>query len=310
MVYVSLFINSLIIFAFSYWILNGILLKKRITDRLQMNEKKTKKNRIKEAKKMIKSKNTNQSNDLITKVENKLLDSDINMEAKYFIGVVIIALIVLDVIAIFISRSILPILLITIIIPIFINVLLNKLRNIRLKKMEAQLLDMTLTLTSNLKSGYSLIQGFNSIVEEGLDPISTEIELFLRDITIGISYEDAVDKLLKRNPIEDLEILMIGILINKENGGSISYILENIIETIREKERINGEVKSLTAQGRLSGLILSLMPVGLTVMLYLLNPEYMKPLFYHPLGRIMLIAGALGELIGILIIKKITKIEW
>jgi tight adherence protein B len=312
MFYVSIFINSIIVFIFSYYALMVFISKKRIITRLEIssNKKIAKTNKIKQAKTMIKNNSMMEPNSLNNKLQSKLLGSGVTMKVSTFIAAFFITLIVLLLIAVFLVKSLLLALIFIIFTPVLVNMILNKLKNNRLNKIQSQLLDMTLTLTSNLKSGYSLVQGLSSIVKEGLDPLASELDLFLKDISIGLSYDEASDKLLKKNPIEDLEILMTGIIINKENGGSLSYLLETITETIRERERVHGEVKSLTAQGRLSGLILSLMPVGIAVLLYIINPSYMTPLFSHPLGKVLLAFGVTGELIGILLIKKITKIDW
>ena len=128
-------------------------------------------------------------------------------------------------------------------------------------------------------------------------------------MSLGISEEDALKNLLSRVDSEDLRLIVNVILIQKDIGGNLSEVLDNISETIREREKIKNELKTLTAQGRLSGIILMLIPIFLGVTIYLFNKEYILLLFTTSIGLIMVAAAVLSELLGLLMIRKIINID-
>lgn len=100
--------------------------------------------------------------------------------------------------------------------------------------------------------------------------------------------------MVQRVGSEDLELVVMAVLIQRQVGGNLSAILESIAETIRERSRIRGEIRTLTAQGRISGLVISMLPFAIAAFIFMINPEYIMPLFVEPLGRIMLAMG-LGD---------------
>ncbi|MDH7478623.1 MAG: type II secretion system F family protein, partial [Syntrophomonadaceae bacterium] len=107
----------------------------------------------------------------------------------------------------------------------------------------------------------------------------------------------------------DLSLLVTAVLIQRQIGGNLAEVIDNIAHTIRERVRIQGEIKTLTAQGRISGIIVGILPVALLFIISGINYEYMNILFTHPWGRYMLGAGVVAELIGIMIIRRIVNIE-
>ncbi len=180
----------------------------------------------------------------------------------------------------------------------------------RIKAFLNQLPDVLNFLSSSLKSGYSLMQAMNTVAEEGTPPASIEFKRVLGEINLGKSYENAFDKMVLRNPAEEIEILTTAILITRETGANLAFILDSVSDTFRERDKISGEVRSLTAQGRLSGIILSLLPLAILIMIYLLNPAYIQPLFSQPAGRLLLFGGICSQALGVLLIKKIVRLDW
>jgi len=145
----------------------------------------------------------------------------------------------------------------------------------RLQKFNDQLSDMLNLMVNGLRAGYSTMQAMEAISKELPSPISDEFRRVVQEMQIGISMETALENLLRRIPSEDLDFVVTAINVQREVGGNLSEILDNISFTIRERVRIKGEVRVLTSQVRTSGSVLSLIPFGLTIILWFLNPEYL-----------------------------------
>lgn len=144
----------------------------------------------------------------------------------------------------------------------------------RLQKFQDQLADMLNLMVNGLRAGYSTVQAMESISKELPPPISDEFRRVVLEMQIGISMETAMENLLRRIPSPDLDFVITAINVQREVGGNLSDILDSISFTIRERVRIKGEVRVLTSQVRASGAVLSLIPIGLTCILWFLSPEY------------------------------------
>lgn len=191
--------------------------------------------------------------------------------------------------------------------------------NRRLHAFEGQLSD-TLNLWVNaLRSGYSVLQGMEAIATELPPPVSREFERVVQEVRLGLSLNQALANMLRRMPSEDLDLIITAVNIQREVGGNLAEILDIISYTIRERVRIKGEIRTLTAQGRLTGWIISLLPIGLAVVLYSINPEYGGQMLVNeapfiipgvlPCGWLVLGLGGFMILMGILAVRKIVDIE-
>ena len=140
-------------------------------------------------------------------------------------------------------------------------------------------------------------------------PISLEFQQILKEVNLGVNTEKALEDLSKRVQSQDLELIIMAVLIQRQIGGNLSEILDNISETIRSRIKIKGEIKILTAQGRISGIIISLLPVALGVVLYFINPSYISELFKNPLGWAMIALAIAMQGMGIFLIRRIIRIE-
>ncbi|MCB0101599.1 MAG: type II secretion system F family protein [Anaerolineales bacterium] len=145
----------------------------------------------------------------------------------------------------------------------------------RLQKFNDQLPDMLNLMVNGLRAGYSTMQAMEAISKELPPPLCDEFKRVVQEMQIGIPMETALDNLLRRIPSEDLDFVITAINVQREVGGNLSEILDSISFTIRERIRIKGEVRVLTSQVRASGTVLSLIPFGLTCILWFLNPEYL-----------------------------------
>lgn len=196
---------------------------------------------------------------------------------------------------------------------------INYAANRRMNTFNGQLGD-TLNLWVNaLRSGYSVLQAMESIATELPPPVSREFERVVQEVRLGLSLEQALANMYRRVPSDDLDLVITAVNIQREVGGNLAEVLDTISFTIRERVRIKGEIKTLTAQGRISGWIISLLPVGLGMVLYMMNPEYVsqlwikeKPWIYEPVfpcGWVVIGIGAILIGIGALAIRKIVDIE-
>jgi tight adherence protein B len=150
---------------------------------------------------------------------------------------------------------------------------------IRLNKFNDQLSDMLNLMVNGLRAGYSVMQALEAVSRELPAPISDEFHRVVQEMQIGIAMEKALDNLLRRIPSDDLDFVITAINVQREVGGNLSEILDNISFTIRERVRIKGEIRVMTAQVRTSGTVLSLIPVFLTGALWFISPEYIGSFF-------------------------------
>ena len=179
----------------------------------------------------------------------------------------------------------------------------------RLARFNAQIADALVLTANSLKAGYSFLQAMEITAREMQPPISTEFARALKEMNLGMPTEEALEAAAKRIGSDDFDLVVTAVIIQRQVGGNLARILENIAETIRERVRIKGEIKTLTAQGRISGLIITLLPVGIGLFILAVNPGYLQTLFIHPLGKLMLGLGFAGQIFGMLVIRKIVDIE-
>ena len=152
----------------------------------------------------------------------------------------------------------------------------------RIKLFNRQLGDALILIANSLRTGYSFMQALDMVAKEMKPPISSEFARTVKEMNLGTTTESALGNMAKRINSEDLDLVLTAVLIQRQVGGNLSEVLDNIARTIRERVRIRGEIKTLTAQGRLSGFVVGLLPVIMGCIIYVLNPEYVKVLFTHP----------------------------
>jgi tight adherence protein B len=186
---------------------------------------------------------------------------------------------------------------------------LSNKRNKRVDKFNDGLADMITTIIGALKAGYSFSQALKNVAEESESPIRDEIQTMINELNYGLTMEEALNNLKDRMPSTDLELLVHSVLIQRQIGGNLSIILEVIVNTIRERKKLERQVRTLTAQGRLSGRIIAALPVILGVLFFIINRSYMMQFFSNIYGQIALATGVLLTVIGFIVINKITKIE-
>ena len=179
----------------------------------------------------------------------------------------------------------------------------------RLNAFDDQLGDTITLLANSLRSGYSLLQSMEMVGRELPPPMSEEFQRVTREIGLGLGNEEALDNLLRRIDSDDLDMMITAINIHHEVGGNLSEILDTIGHTIRERVRIKGEIRTLTAMARYSGYMVSVLPVAVAGLLFVMNPDYMSTLWKDPCGVRMIVASAIGMGLGWVIIRQIVNIK-
>ncbi|MFZ5967148.1 MAG: type II secretion system F family protein [Bacillota bacterium] len=179
----------------------------------------------------------------------------------------------------------------------------------RIQRFNDGLPDMITVIVGSLRAGFSFPQSLKSVVEEADSPIKEEIHLVLKEMQYGGTIEEALHNLHERMPSGDLELMIQSILVQRQVGGNLATVLDTIVQTIRDRNTIQRQVQTLTAQGRMSGTVIGLLPIVLAFLIYLINPSYIGVLFTHPIG-ISLVGGSIvsGSL-GFFFIRKLTRIE-
>ena len=179
----------------------------------------------------------------------------------------------------------------------------------RLKELNSQLVDILSLMSNSMKAGHSLPQTLDLISKDARPPIQEEFQRCVRELQIGSSVENALTNLARRSGSDDLELVVTAILVQMTVGGNLAGMLETIAFTIRERVRIKGEISAATAQGRMSGWIVTGMPIVVAGIFLLISPSYFRPMTQQLLGWIMLgVAGGM-ILMGNFFIRKMVKID-
>jgi tight adherence protein B len=193
---------------------------------------------------------------------------------------------------------------------------LSRRKSSRLNAFNKMLPD-TITLIANaLRAGSSFLQAIELVVREARPPITTEFNRVIREVNLGLPFDTALENMVRRVRSEDFELMATAISIQHQVGGNLAEILDSIAFTIRERVRIKGEIRTLTAQQRMSGYVVAGLPIGLAGILFVIAPTFFEPMFDKPpdvlglpLGVILLSIGGVAMFIGFQVIRRIVDIE-
>lgn len=179
----------------------------------------------------------------------------------------------------------------------------------RVRQFRDQMPDAIMLVSGALRAGASLSSALAQMVEEMKPPVSQEFDLFLREQRLGVPFETALDSFEQRMPVEEMLLLAAALRVSRETGGNLAETLERLAETLRSKLTIEGKIRALTAQGKLQGIVVGLLPVMLILVLHKMEPEAMSLLFHAWYGWATLVFIVVMEVIGALIIRKIVNID-
>ncbi|OGI19782.1 MAG: hypothetical protein A3B68_08200 [Candidatus Melainabacteria bacterium RIFCSPHIGHO2_02_FULL_34_12] len=188
---------------------------------------------------------------------------------------------------------------------LMLNILKGKRMEAFVKQMP-QALDL---LSSDLRAGLDIQAGMKHLSEEFSAPIGEEFAKVVVEINLGLTLNESLNNLSKRMNTIDVQILCTGIIINRELGGNLSELIGNVSETIRERFKLKGMVKALTAENQMSSYLLIGLPIGLYILLNVLSPTIYGPFIQDPIGKMIITGCVISMIIGYLIIQKITKLE-
>jgi len=182
-------------------------------------------------------------------------------------------------------------------------------RNSRLSKLEQQIPEALGMMVSALRVGHSLIASLGSVAQDCSDPIGGEIRKCFEEQNFGVDLRTALGNLVTRAPVQDLRIFVAAVLIQKDSGGNLAEVLEKVARTTRERFMLRMQVRVHTAQGRMTGWVLSLLPVALGLGMYIVSPEGISILWKRPIGLKLLYAAIAMDVLGGIVIRRIVGIR-
>jgi tight adherence protein B len=189
------------------------------------------------------------------------------------------------------------------------TIVVNTRKNLRLKKFIMYFPEALEMFARSLRAGHSFTGAIHLVGQEMPDPIGPEFQKVFDEQNLGIPLRNALVNMTNRIDLLDVKFFVTAILIQRETGGNLAEIIDKISYVIRERFRIQGQLKIHTAQARLTGMVLAFLPVGMAFVLFLLSPGYMKPLWEEPTGRSMIVVAVFLQIVGMLVIRKIVRIK-
>ncbi|MGO1540719.1 MAG: type II secretion system F family protein [Luteimonas sp.] len=179
----------------------------------------------------------------------------------------------------------------------------------RIDKIQNQLPDALMMMSGSMKAGLGFTPALESVVRDGYPPLAQELALVLREQHLGVKQEEALDNLAKRVPVVDMQLFISAVQISREVGGNLAESLKTVAVTLRRRLIMEGKVKSLTAQGKLQGIVMAMLPVGLVGYLAWMYPDTMEPMFNTWIGYSVIAVCIVLEYLGYKICKKIMTID-
>lgn len=246
----------------------------------------------------------------IVKVERELSQADIPLRPEEFVTLQMVVTLVLPLKVYYLNESLLLATFVALLAAVLPPVMVKRAKAKRVAIFNSQLGDGLGILANSLRAGFSFLQAVDTLSKEMPPPLSTEFTRLLKEMNLGTTTEEALDNLLKRVDSEDLELVVTAVKIQRQVGGNLAEVLERIEDTIRQRIKLKRELKTLTAQGRISGIIIGLLPFFLAAALAIFNPSYLLTLVKHPLGLFLLAWAFFSQVVGYLVIKKIVNIEY
>jgi tight adherence protein B len=247
--------------------------------------------------------------EIFNQLQETLRQADLKITVYRFLSYSLIAGLMGGLLTFFFTGSLMAMFLVAMVLMVVpLLWVLNKRRR-RFNSFLEQLPDALELMVRSLQAGHSFSSALQMVATEMPEPIAREFGKTYEEQNLGLNIKSALENMCERVPILDLKLCVTAVLIQREIGGNLSEVLRNISHTIRERFRIQGEIRVKSAQARLSGYIVSALPFFLFFWINIVNPDYMKSMYEHPLGFYILGGGIIAQVIGWLIIRKIVDIE-
>ncbi|HBX23169.1 MAG TPA: secretion system protein [Desulfotomaculum sp.] len=244
------------------------------------------------------------------RVEKELTRADLPLRGEEFMAFTVIGLGGVLLSVLIFTGSLLTVLSAMVVMLPAPYVFISRARQKRLQLFNSQISDALVIIANSLRSGFSFLQAMDLVRREMPDPIAKEFGRAFQEINLGTPTEQALTNMAERVDSDDLDMVITAVLIQRQVGGNLAEVLDKIAHTIKERIRIKGEIKTLTAQGRISGIVIGLMPVALCLFLYVSNPEYISLLFNNQVGLIMVGAALIAQGVGFFAIRRIVDIKY
>ena len=242
------------------------------------------------------------------RIASQLAQASIKLTVTEYLLLSLLSIVVLTAIAYLIFRNYAAIT--GFVIGFFLpRIIVNVTKARRLRRFNDQLGDAINLIVNSLRAGFSMTIAMETVAGNMPPPIAEEFHRVVLEVGLGLSLEDALNNMLRRVPSQDLDLLVTAVSVQHEVGGNLAEILDTISSTIRERVRIQGEIKTLTAQGEFTGYLLSALPFILIVVISAMSPDYMEPMFTEPCGWVMFGVAFIIIVLGFLIIRRIINIE-
>lgn len=264
-------------------------------------------------KKNIDIKRKDKNNTFISRnlawIESELAKTDLLLRPNEYVGIVAVLAVCMGGAFYIIFRSILAVLASLAVSYVLSRIFIDINKKKRITKLGDQLVD-TITLVSNcLKAGYSFFQAADMVSRDMRPPVSTEFGKMINQINMGMTVDEALRRLGERMESQDMDLVITAILIQRQIGGNLSEILDNISETIQGRIRLNRDIKAKTSQGRLSAIVLVLLTPVLAAVIFMMSPGFVSVIFSTMAGWIIIAVCLILQVIGITALVKIVNIE-
>ncbi|AEF94048.1 Type II secretion system F domain protein [Desulfotomaculum nigrificans CO-1-SRB] len=243
------------------------------------------------------------------RMEAELIKADIPLRGEEFVVLVLLLGLVSSLFFLMLTLNATISLIVGICGLIIPCLILRMARQKRLAKFNAQIGDALVIMANSLRSGFSFLQAMDMVRKELPNPISREFGRAFQEMSLGTPTEEALQNMAQRVKSDDLDLVITAVLIQRQVGGNLAEVLDNIADTIRERVRIKGQIRSITAQGRISGMVIGFLPFALAALMLVISPQYIMTLFNSKIGLIMVASAIFSEVIGVVAIKKIVDIE-
>ena len=243
------------------------------------------------------------------KLQTSLVRSGLPLKVEELVLINLVSIMIMAFLGFLIFNNLLLVLLLGIVGFFLPGVWVNLARKKRTKKIEEQLLNATVLLASSLRAGHSFLQSLELVSRESPPPLADEFAKVIRETKIGTTVEEALENLVYRIDSKDIEMVVTGVLIQRVVGGNLAEVLDSIAYTIDKRIKTKAKIKALTAQPRLSAIIISLLPIVLAIFIYLRKPEFLKILITDPSGKMLLLYGSISFIIGVLLLQKVVDID-
>lgn len=245
----------------------------------------------------------------LNKRKKKLTQAAVLMKPEEFLGVSIISAVAVSFLIYLITKSIIMLIIFLSIGFLIPELILDRKKSKRMAKLNSQLPEALNIIANGVRAGYSFTQAIGTVTKEISGPVSDEFSKVLRDNILGKPLEESLTNMSERTDDEDLDMAITALIIQRQVGGNLAEVLDSISSTIRERVKVKRDLRTMTAQGRFSGIIVSLLPFAMAAALSIINPGYLNVLFTTLIGKVMIILGITMEIAGILILIKLVDIK-